>query len=43
MHVLESSVGPMAYLDTVVKIILNPTQLINRFACPNLGEFKCSN
>jgi hypothetical protein len=42
MHVLESSAGPMAYLDTLVKIILNPTQLISRFACLNLGEFKCS-
>jgi len=28
----------MAYLEALMKIILNPTQLISRFACPNLGE-----
>jgi hypothetical protein len=43
VHVLESSMGRMAYLDTlVVKIIINPPQLISRFACPNLVESKCS-
>jgi len=42
MHVLETSAGPMAYLDTLVKIIPNPTQFISRFAYPNLGESKCS-
>jgi len=41
MHVLESSGGPMAYLEALVKIMLNPTQLISRFACPNLRESKC--
>ena len=41
-NVLESSAVPMAYLDTLVKVILNPPQLISRLACSNLGEFKCS-
>jgi hypothetical protein len=41
-NVLENLAGPMAYLDTLVKIILNPPQLISRFACSNFGESKCS-